>query len=54
MRTIELTDKTAMFLNLLAQQNVTLPLVFVDDLGWNRWTKEEIRGFLDEINKATR
>ena len=54
MKSVELSDKATEFLNLLAQQNVTLPRVFVDDLQWNRWTKEEIRGFLDEINKATR
>jgi predicted transcriptional regulator len=53
MKTVRLTDKTCEFLNILAKQNVTLPDVFVDYLKWTRWTKDEIKKFLDEINEAT-
>jgi uncharacterized lipoprotein YddW (UPF0748 family) len=53
-KNIRLTDKTCEFLNILAQQNVTLPELFVNKLKWTRWTKEEITAFLDEINEATR
>jgi len=52
-RILILDDDTCEFLNILSQQNITLPEIFITNLKWTRWTKQQIKQFLDEINKAT-